>query len=134
MPPDALSPEDPREWLRRARSSLARARIGHGQPDVLLEDLCFDAQQASEKALKALFVLKGATVPRTHSIADLLTALTALGFDIPDQIQSAASLTDYAVAARYPGPSEPVMTADFDAAVELAHAVVTWATEIVSHD
>ena len=31
---------------------------GQNQPDVLLEDLCFDAQQASEKALKALFVLK----------------------------------------------------------------------------
>ena len=73
MPPDALSPEDPREWLRRARSNLARARLGHGQPDVLLEDLCFDAQQACEKALKALFVLKAAAVPRTHSIADVLT-------------------------------------------------------------
>ena len=132
MPPDALSPEDPREWLRRARSSLARARLGHGQPDVLLEDLCFDAQQASEKALKALFVLKSAAVPRTHSIADLLTALTALGFDIPGQIEGAASLTDYAVAARYPGPSEPVATEDFEAAVELAQAVVTWATAIVS--
>ena len=134
MPPDALSPEDPREWLRRARSSLARGRLGHGQPDVLLEDLCFDAQQASEKALKALFVLKGAAVPRTHSIGDLLTGLAALGFDVPSQIQNAASLTDYAVAARYPGPSEPVVTEDFEAAVELAQAVVTWATEIVSHD
>ena len=72
---------------------------------MLLEDLCFDAQQASEKALKALFVLKGATVPRTHSIADLLTALTALGFDIPDQIQSAASLTDYI------DPNEPDLEA-----------------------
>ncbi len=54
MPPDALSPEDPREWLRRARSNLARVRLGHGQPDVLFEDLCFDAHQACEKALKAL--------------------------------------------------------------------------------
>ena len=93
MPSDPLSPEDPREWLRRARSNLARARLGHGQPDVLLEDLCFDAQQAGEKALKALFVLKGAAVPRTHSIADLLTALTGMGFDIPSRVQNAASLT-----------------------------------------
>ena len=134
MPPDVLSPEDPREWLRRARSNLARARLGHGQPDVLLEDLCFDAQQAAEKALKALFVLKNAAVPRTHSIADLLTALTPLGLDIPGEIQKAASLTDYAVAARYPGPSEPVLAEDFEAAVELAQAVVTWATGIVLHD
>lgn len=132
MPPDALSPEDPLEWLRRARSNLARARLGHGQPDVLFEDLCFDAQQACEKALKALLVLKGATVPRTHSIADLLTALAALGFELPDQIKNAASLTDYAVAARYPGPSEPVVIEDFEDAIELAQAVVAWATAIVS--
>ena len=51
---------------------------------------------------------------------DVLTALTALGFDIPGQIQNAASLTDYAVAARYPGPSEPVDAEDVEAAVELA--------------
>lgn len=132
MPPDALSPEDPREWLRRARSNLARVRLGHGHPDVLFEDLCFDAQQACEKALKALLVLKGATVPRTHSIADLLTALAALGFELPDQIKNAASLTDYAVAARYPGPSEPVVIEDFEDAIELAQAVVAWATAIVS--
>ena len=59
MPPDAPpSPDDPLEWLRRARSNLALTRLGQNEPDVLLEDLCFEAQQASEKALKALFVLK----------------------------------------------------------------------------
>ena len=132
MPPEAPSPEDPREWLRRARSNLAQARHGHGQAEILLEDLCFDAQQACEKALKALYVLKGANVPRTHSIADLLTTLAAMGFDLPEQIKDAASLTDYAVAARYPGPGEPVVAEEFEAAVQLAAAVVTWATELVS--
>ena len=63
MPPEGASPEDPREWLRRARSNLARASHGQGTPDILFEDLCFDAQQAVEKALKALLVLKGVQVP-----------------------------------------------------------------------
>lgn len=71
-------------------------------------------------------------MPRTHLIADLLTALAALGFELPDQITNAASLTDYAVAARYPGPSEPVAIEDFEDASELAQAVVAWATAIVS--
>ena len=46
-----LAPDDPREWLNRAQSNLtqARARI----PGVYLEDLCFAAQQAAEKAAKA---------------------------------------------------------------------------------
>jgi hypothetical protein len=43
-----LSPTDPHEWLRRARSNLARAKSQI--PEACLEDLCFDAQQASEIA------------------------------------------------------------------------------------
>lgn len=43
----------PRDWLGRAKSNLARAR--QPKPDeVFWEDLCFDAQQAVEKALKAV--------------------------------------------------------------------------------
>ena len=42
-------PTDPREWLNRAKSNLAGA--GQATPGVYLEDLCFDAQQAAEKAM-----------------------------------------------------------------------------------
>ena len=47
-------PEDPREWLNRARSNLALAKAK--RKGVYLEDLCFDAQQAAEKAIKALLI------------------------------------------------------------------------------
>ncbi len=47
------APDDPLEWMRRARSSLAKARGAAQIPNVCLEDLCFDAQQVAEKALKA---------------------------------------------------------------------------------
>ena len=56
MSPDRYSPDDPRERLNRARSNLAVAKCAAGNPDVFLEDLCFDCQQATEKALKALLV------------------------------------------------------------------------------
>ena len=55
MPADLRDPTDPREWLRRARSNLALARVGQ-QGEILLEDLCFEAQQAAEKAAKAVLV------------------------------------------------------------------------------
>ena len=87
MPPDGGSPEDPREWLRRARSNLARSSQGQTTPDVLFEDTCFDAQQAVEKALKALLVLRSVQVPRTHAISELITMLAELGFDIPADVQ-----------------------------------------------
>jgi len=51
MARERLPPDDPREWLNRARSNLALA--GKMAPDVYLEDLCFDAQQAAEKAIEA---------------------------------------------------------------------------------
>lgn len=132
MPPEGGSPEDPREWLRRARSNLARSSQGQVTPDVLFEDACFDAQQAVEKALKALLVLRGVQVPRTHAISELLTMLVDLGFDIPAEVHEAAALTDYAVAARYPGPSEPVLVEDYEKAVAVAKAVVSWASRIVT--
>ena len=47
-PPDRFSHNDPREWLNRARSNLARAKTR--TDDAYWEDLCFDAQQAAEKA------------------------------------------------------------------------------------
>jgi hypothetical protein len=52
MPRRRLAPTDPNEWLRRARSNLARAK--NRIPEACLEDLCFDAQQAAEKAIKAV--------------------------------------------------------------------------------
>ena len=43
-PPERFPRDDPREWLNRAHSNLARAKLW--AEGVYLEDLCFDAQQA----------------------------------------------------------------------------------------
>jgi HEPN domain-containing protein len=43
-------PSGPQEWLRHARSNLKIAESGRRFKGVLLEDLCFNAQQAAEKA------------------------------------------------------------------------------------
>lgn len=49
-PPERYLPDDPREWLNRAKSNLAMAKSR--VPEVYLEDLCFEAQQPAEKAIK----------------------------------------------------------------------------------
>jgi len=71
-------------------------------------------------------------VPRTHAISELITMLAELGFDVPADVQEASALTDYAVAARYPGPIEPVLVEDYERAVTIAVAVVSWASGIVT--
>ncbi len=39
-PPERFPPDDPREWLNRAKSNLIRAK--NQIPGAYLEDLCFD--------------------------------------------------------------------------------------------
>jgi HEPN domain-containing protein len=65
MPPEAGPSGTPLAWLRRAKSNLTRAK--QPKPDeAVWEDLCFDAQQAAEKALKAILIMGGIDFPRTH--------------------------------------------------------------------
>ncbi len=65
-------------WLQRARSNLAKARLGRMSDDILYEDLCFECQQVVEKLLKALLVSLEATFPWTHLIARLLEELASV--------------------------------------------------------
>ena len=131
MPPKRRDPTDPSEWLRRARSNLARAKADRNLPEVLLEDLCFDAQQAAEKAIKAVLVWRKAAFPKTHAIMDLLTLLHESGYAVPEEIRQCGVLTEYAVESRYPGVFEEVVRTDYTEAVELAERAVRWAEAVI---
>ena len=128
-PPERYPHDDPREWMNRANSNLARARAR--VPEAYLEDLCFDAQQAAEKALKAVMMSRGIDFPYTHDIARLLAVLQVDGLTLPESMLSAARLTTYAVQARYPGLDEPVEEPEYLEAVEVAEAVVRWAEALL---
>jgi HEPN domain-containing protein len=125
MPPEQRSPDDPREWLNRAHSNLVRAQTM--LPGVYLEDLCFDAQQAAEKAIKAVLLAHGVAFPPIHDLARLLTILGQAGEPIPPALADAARLTRFAVSTRYPGVTEPVTVEEYQRAVMIADAVVQWA-------
>jgi len=129
MPCDAPLPGSPKDWLRYSNSDLALARV-RGSLEILLEGLCFHAQQAAEKALKAVLVAKGLPFPKTHNIRTLLDILPQ---DVipPPEIEDAAGLTDYAVMSRYPGDVESVDKEEYLEAVRLAEGVVCWAEEII---
>src|SRR5437870_8898252 len=118
MPLDERDPTMAAEWLRRAKSNLTRAKAA-GLPHTVFEDLCFDAQQAAEKAIKGLLVHLQIPFPKTHSISDLLTLVSAAGIEISAEISEAAELTLYAVESRYPGILEAVEEEQYLKAVEL---------------
>ena len=124
-------PDDPREWLNRARSNLARAKGGIRIPNVYLEDLCFDAQQAAEKALKALLLHRGVRFPYVHDLAELVGLLEQAGQEVPGAVREAARLTRYAIVTRYPGLFEPVTSEEYEEALAIAEGVVRWAQEVI---
>ncbi len=99
-PPERFAPDDPREWLNRARSNLALAT--GSSPEIYLEDLCFELQQAAEKAIKAVLLSRGVEPPYVHDLAVLVTLLSEDGVETPSAVQRCARLTVYAVEARYP--------------------------------
>jgi HEPN domain-containing protein len=120
-----LPSDDPREWIRRAKSNLALAR--NAIPDVDLEDLCFDAQQAAEKSIKAVFIKRGENFPYSHDLNRLLHLLERNGLRIPKYVNEAKELTLYAYVTRYPGLAAAVTTRDHRRAVRIAAAVLRWA-------
>jgi HEPN domain-containing protein len=84
------------DWLKRAESNLAQARLGKGSSAILLEDLCFCAQQAAEKALKALCINQDISFPGTHDIGYLLDLLDEKSISVPSDSSDTRDLTQYA--------------------------------------
>ncbi len=112
MTPKRLPPDDPREWLNRARANLMRAStpLAGGY----LEDLCFDAQQATEKAIKAVFVGRAERFPFIHDLEKLLGLLDQNGQSIPKYVWQAEKLSRYAAVTRYPGVVRQLLRASID--------------------
>jgi len=111
--------------ISRAKSNLAMAR--NADPDVDLEDLCFEAQQAAEKSIKAVFIKRGENFPFSHDLERLLRSLELNGLSIPKYVYESRELTQYAHVTRYPGVAGPVKTRAYRRAVRIAAAVLRWA-------
>jgi HEPN domain-containing protein len=117
-------------WLQRAESNLRIARMGQAE-GVFLEDLCFETQQAAEKALKALLIWFSGEYPRVHAFTRLLERLGEY-VPIPSSIAEVVELTDYAVQTRYPGDYYRVTAQEYERAIELATRVLCWVREQIA--
>ena len=123
MPPRPVH-GSPEEWMRRAEANIALAkRLGAG---VMLEDLCYQAQQAAEKALKALYIARQRNFLFTHDLDTLVLGLEALGLEVTEPVDQATILTRYAMDTRYPGAFEPVAMLEYLEAIGHAEAVIAW--------
>ena len=87
------------DWLEEARSDLDLARLALGGGH--FNWACFAAQQASEKAVKAVFQSRGADA-WGHVVADLLTALRQFDSVEDSLIRMAQELDRHYIPSRYP--------------------------------
>lgn len=116
-----------KEWLRRAKSSLAKAKLPITD-DILFEDMCFDAQQSAEKSMKSLIIHLGLKPHKTHSARVLIDELKKR-IPVPEAILYVIELDDYAVTTRYPDDYREVSEEEYKEAIEIAENVFNWVIE-----
>ena len=123
--------DDVREWLRRAESNFEIAKRGKTSPKIVYEDLCYDCQQAAEKAIKAVLIFYNLPFPKTHNIKHLLKLLNEGEIEVPKVIEQAQVLTEYIVDTRYPDDFAPVDSKAYKQALKLAAKVLQWAKILI---
>jgi len=112
------------EWIDRAKGSFEIAQIkiaGH----IYYEDLCYQVQQAVEKALKGLLIFYGVEPEFTHNIELLLNELKKFTM-IPQDVKQAMKLTIYAVQTRYPSEYDEITKEEYEKAVKIAKDCLDW--------
>lgn len=124
--------EQARWWMRTAEGDLDAARLlaDGGRHNLA----AFHAQQAAEKALKAVLARRGRGL-RTHAATELLVELREAGASPPDGLDTPARRLDlHYVQSRYPNGlgGDPTVFYDHELsreAIELAERFVTYGGE-----
>ena len=122
------------EWLVFARRNLETAQLlirENHYTDVI----AFDIQQATEKALKAVYVYNNESVPRIHALDVLFNyANTNIQFKNID-IKQLLTINDYYIAERYPGPrfSMPEMD-EISESMNIAQTILDQVSKHINQD
>ncbi|MCK2089624.1 HEPN domain-containing protein [Thauera aromatica] len=118
--------------LRRARDDayvVVQLVPDHAAPDWVIG---FHAQQAAEKALKAVLASANVVFPRTHNIAMLLALLRQNGIQPPKQSTLLERLTPFGVAARYDSELDQSFTLDRALTQTEIIAVLEWSEAVLT--
>jgi len=118
--------------IAKARDDAAAAGALGERDEVSEAIVGFHAQQAAEKALKAVLSARSVPYEFRHDIAYLCELLADDGVALPADVKQADVLNPWAAEFRYEDPpsEEPL---DRAAAVRLATTVVEWAEEQLDH-
>ena len=116
-------------WLERAKSSYEYSRTIVNEY-VYYEDLCYQAQQAVEKAFKGLLIYFGEEPEFTHNIGILLGNIEKY-VEISDSIKEGMDLTNYAVQTRYPGQYTEITKEEYEKAIKVSKECLEWVKKTI---
>jgi HEPN domain-containing protein len=114
-----------RVLLGKARDDATALSKLAGDREVADAVVGFHAQQAVEKALKAVLSAQELTYPWTHDLRYLIELLDAADSSLPEELVDVRRLTPWAVEFRYGGTIDDAL--DRKAAVRLVEATIAWA-------
>ena len=127
-------------------AKLARLLLQKAEQDRYVVDRLFDdpsapdevigfhAQQAVEKAIKAVLASRAIAYRRTHQLEELLAVATKSGIPYPPELQEAVTLTSFAVDFRYdmlPVRDDAAAPFDRQAAKRCVERILDWATSVL---
>jgi HEPN domain-containing protein len=117
------------QLLRRADTDAVGARAMLPIDEVADVLVCFHAQQAVEKALKAVLAARGVEFPFIHDISGLAKLCSEAGAPLPGDLDGADLLTPYAAGLRY--DDDTVQAVERETASRWATSAVQWARGLV---
>ena len=96
--------EETEKWITKGLNDYKTAEklLNLPEDEIITDTLCFHAQQAVEKLLKAFLVENNIEFGRTHDIEYLIKLCSQKDSEFSTLIGSVKNLTDYAVEVRYP--------------------------------
>ena len=118
------------DWLRQADADLRHAR--HARAGETHEWACFAAQQAAEKALKAVVMRRGADA-WGHTVTGLLGLVATEEEAGEELVEGAKTLDKHYIPTRYPNgfdagaPTDFYTRKDSDDAIACAERIVGFA-------
>jgi HEPN domain-containing protein len=99
---DEVTAEIVRQWFRKAEHDLQNIRNNLSAEIIPTDTVCFHAQQAIEKLLKAMLVANSRNISKTHDLVKLLTDVADILPELLPYEEQLEDISEYGVGVRYP--------------------------------
>jgi HEPN domain-containing protein len=117
------NPDDPAAWVAKADNDLLNIANNLNDARIPWDTICFHAQQAAEKMLKAFLVSHAVVPPRTHDLVTLLHQCVSRHRAFASLQDDCTMLFRYAVESRYPQGTFEATEVEGNEAVAAAHRI-----------